>query len=124
MTSNEIFSFCTAEFIDGFKEFKINTSNEIERTKNNVSIGNGTGRDDLIYTTSIPWVSFTSITHPIQMNPVASVPIIAWGKYFEENGKIKLPLSVQVHHSLVDGAHVGHYFNKIQEILDNPVKYS
>ncbi|WP_428866904.1 CatA-like O-acetyltransferase [Clostridium sediminicola] len=52
------------------------------------------------------WVSFTSITHPIQMNPVHSVPRIAWGKYFEENGKIKLPLSVQVHHSLVDGIHV------------------
>ncbi|WP_411955953.1 CatA-like O-acetyltransferase [Clostridium estertheticum] len=36
---------------------------------------------------------------------------------------MKLPLSVQVHHSLVDGIHVGQYFNKIQEILDNPVEY-
>ncbi|MBW9157798.1 chloramphenicol acetyltransferase [Clostridium tagluense] len=123
MAPNEVFSFCTVKFIDEFNEFKINTSNEIERTKNNVSIGNEPGRDDLLYTTSIPWVSFTSITHPIQMKPVESVPIIAWGKYFEENGRIKLPLSVQVHHSLVDGVHVGQYFNKIQEILDNPVKY-
>ncbi|MCB2299213.1 chloramphenicol acetyltransferase [Clostridium tagluense] len=123
MASNEVFSFCTVKFIDEFNEFKINTSNEIERTKNNVSIGNEPGRDDLLYTTSIPWVSFTSITHPIQMKPVESVPIIAWGKYFEENGRIKLPLSVQVHHSLVDGVHVGQYFSKIQEILDNPVKY-
>jgi chloramphenicol O-acetyltransferase type A len=57
------------------------------------------------------------------MNPVDSIPRIAWGKYFEENGKIKLPLSVQVHHALVDGLHVGQYFNAIQEILDNPLKY-
>ena len=57
------------------------------------------------------------------MNPADSIPRIAWGKYFEENGKIKLPLSVQAHHSLVDGVHVGQYFNKVQEILDNPVRY-
>ena len=52
-----------------------------------------------------------------------TIPRIAWGKYFEENGKIKLPLSVQVNHSMADGVHVGRYFNAIQEILDNPVKY-
>ncbi len=73
--------------------------------------------------TSIPWISFTGTTHPIQMNPVDSIPRIAWGKYFEENGKIKLPLSIQVHHALVDDLHVGQYFNAIQEILDNPLKY-
>ena len=57
------------------------------------------------------------------MNPVDSIPRISWGKYFEESGKIKLPLSVQAHHALVDGIHVGQYFNTIQEILDDPVKY-
>ena len=57
------------------------------------------------------------------MNPVDSIPRIAWGKYFEENGKIKLPLPIQVHHALVDGLYVGQYFNAIQEILDNPLKY-
>jgi Chloramphenicol O-acetyltransferase len=57
------------------------------------------------------------------MNPVDSIPRISWGKYFEEVGKIKLPLSVQAHHALVDGIHVGQFFNTFQEILDNPVKY-
>ncbi|MGK0468500.1 MAG: nitroreductase [Clostridium sp.] len=33
------------------------------------------------------------------MNPVDSIPRISWGKYFEESGKIKLPLSVQAHHA-------------------------
>jgi len=123
MNSNEVFGFCTVKFIEEFKEFIINTSNEIEIAKNNISIEDESGRDDFIYTTSIPWVSFTSITHPIQMSPVDTIPRIAWGKYFEENGKIKLPLSVQVNHSMADGVHVGRYFNAIQEILDNPVKY-
>jgi chloramphenicol O-acetyltransferase type A len=123
MTEGEVFSFCTVEFIDGFNDFKCNTLKEIEKTKNNISLEDEPGRDDLLYITSIPWISFTNITHPIQMNPVDSIPRISWGKYFEESGKIKLPLSVQAHHALVDGVHVGKYFNTIQEILDNPVKY-
>ncbi|MGV8980996.1 CatA-like O-acetyltransferase [Clostridium sp.] len=123
MNSNEVFGFCTVEFKDEFKEFMLNTLNEIQRVKENVSLEDEGGRDDLIYTTCIPWVSFTSIAHPIQMHPVDTIPRIAWGKYFEENGKIKLPLSVQVHHSLVDGVHVGKFYNTIQEILDNPLKY-
>lgn len=123
INSNEIFSFCNVKFIDEFNEFKINTSAEIDKAKNNASLKEEPGCDDVLYITSIPWVSFTNLTHPIQMNPVDSIPRIAWGKYFEENGKIKLPLSIQVHHSLMDGVHVGHYFNKIQEILNNPAKY-
>ena len=123
MTEKEVFSFCAAQFIDVFSDFKANTSVAIEKAKTNGSIEDEPGRDDLLYITSIPWVSFTNITHPIQMNPVDSIPRIAWGKFFEENGKMKLPLSVQAHHALVDGIHVGQYFNTIQEILDNPVKY-
>jgi len=123
MTESEVFNFCTVKFLDEFNGFKTNTSNEIEKSKNNVSIEDERGRDDLLYITSIPWVSFTSIIHPIQMNPVDSIPRISWGKYFEENGKIKLPLSVQAHHALLDGIHVGKYFNVLQEILDNPEKY-
>lgn len=123
MTEGEVFSFCTSNFIDDFKKFKNNTLNQIEKVKNNISIEDEPGRDDLLYITSIPWISFTNITHPIQMNPVDSIPRISWGKCFEEGGKIKLPLSVQAHHALVDGIHVGQFFNTFQEILDNPVKY-
>ncbi|MBL4934806.1 chloramphenicol acetyltransferase [Clostridium sp. YIM B02515] len=123
MTNDEVFSFCAVDFIDNYNTFKSNTLKQIEETKNNVSIEDEPGRDDLLYVTSIPWVSFTNITHPIQMNPIDSIPRISWGKFFEENEKMKLPISVQAHHSLVDGVHIGQFFNNIQEILDNPVKY-
>lgn len=123
MTSKDVFSFCTVRYYDNYKEFLINTEKEIEKTKNLVKIEDEPGQDDLLYITSIPWVSFTNITHPIHMNPVDSVPRISWGKYFEENEKIKIPLSIQVHHGLVDGAHIGQYFAIMEEILNNPEKH-
>lgn len=122
MTEGEVFGFCAVKFIDVFRDFKVNTLSEMEKAKNKANLKDEPERDDLLYITSIPWVSFTGITHPVQMNPVDSIPRISWGKFFEENGKIRLPLSVQVHHALVDGFHVGQYFNAFQEILDNPAR--
>jgi chloramphenicol O-acetyltransferase type A len=124
MTSKNVFSFCTVEYMDSFKDFLLNTASDMDKVKNLVNIEDEPGRDDLLYITSIPWVSFTNITHPIHMNPVDSIPRISWGKYFEENGRLKLPLSVQVHHALVDGMHVGEYYNRLQELLDNTCEIS
>lgn len=50
--------------------FSLGASKQIEKTKNHVVIGDEPGRDDLLFITSIPWVSFTSIAHPINMNSV------------------------------------------------------
>ncbi len=69
---------------------------------------------------AMPWVSFTSVMHPLQMNPPDSVPRIAWGKVFEERLILKMPLSVQVHHALLDGIHLGRYYSLVQEYLDHP----
>lgn len=123
MTEGEVFSFCAVKFTDRFNTFKTAALKEIEKVKNNICIEDETGRDNLLFITSIPWVSFTGITHPIQMRPVDSIPRISFGKYFEENSRFKLPVSVQAHHALVDGLHVGQFFTIIQEIFDNPVRY-
>jgi len=76
------------------------------------------GRDDFLYITCIPWISFTSMSHTIGLNRDDSVPRISWGKYFREGEKVLLPFSVQVHHALADGSHVGQYFEKLQAYLD------
>jgi chloramphenicol O-acetyltransferase type A len=123
MTSSGVFGFCTTEFKDRFSDFKSDALRDIEEAKKKTSIEDAPGRDDLLYVTSIPWVSFTSIVHPIHMKPVDCIPRISWGKYFEEGGRIKLPLSVQVHHALVDGIHVGQYYKTIQDMLNNPEEY-
>ncbi len=120
MTEGDVFSFCTTKYMESYSDFSSNAADAISNVKHNISIEDEPGRDDLLYITSIPWVSFTSITHPIQMKPTDCIPRISWGKFYEENGKKKLPFSVQAHHALVDGLHVGQYYQSIQELLDHP----
>lgn len=122
LTQPEVFSFCNVEYIDDFQCFLDKVDEKIEQLNGKVDIEDESNRNDRVFLTSMPWVSFTSVTHPINLSPSDSIPRIAWGKYFEENGKLKLPLSVQVNHALMDGLHVGRYFSLLQDSLDDPSK--
>jgi chloramphenicol O-acetyltransferase type A len=122
MAEGDIFSFCTSRYSADFHSFLQNAQAEAEKVKVEPVIEDEPGRDDLVYITCIPWVSFTSISHPMHLHPVDSIPRIAWGKYFKDYGKLLLPFSVQVHHALMDGVHIGRFFKTFQELLDEPEK--
>jgi chloramphenicol O-acetyltransferase type A len=79
--------------------------------------------DARIHFTTLPWVSFTSFSHARNWGREDSVPKIAFGKFSEENGRTWLPFSIEVHHALVDGYHVGQYITRLQEVLLKPETY-
>lgn len=70
---------------------------------------------------SIPWVSFTGFNLNLPKVTDYLLPIFTTGKYFEQNGKIWLPIAIQVHHAVCDGFHIGKFINELQEIM-NTVK--
>lgn len=117
MGDDEVFGFCHAKYSENFLEFKLRATDAVNKAKADISIDDESDKDDMVFLTSIPWVSFTSASHPIHLKTVDSIPRIAWGKYFEENGRAKLPISIQVHHSMMDGVHVGKLFMKLEEVF-------
>jgi chloramphenicol O-acetyltransferase type A len=76
-------------------------------------------RIDLIYYSAFPWVSFTSFKHASRLNNRQTIPRMVFGKMFDEGGRRKMPFSVEVHHAMMDGFHVGQYFSLFQEKLDS-----
>ena len=119
----DVFSFCTVDYEKEAKNFIRKASEKGKKMRTNPSFEDEFGRDDFLFLSSIPWVSFTSFEHAMRHHPSDSIPRIVWGKVFEMNGKMQMPLSVQVHHAVVDGRHVGKYFQKIEEIAMNPESY-
>ena len=51
------------------------------------------------------------------------MPKISFGKFTRENDRTVMPFSVEVHHALVDGLHVGRYIARIEEMLAQPERY-
>lgn len=120
LVDEDLFSFCTIEYTRDFPEFAKLAAKNIAHVKAHPDLEVNSGRDDVLFMSPIPWVSFTSFTHPMQYHPTDSVPRFAWGKYFQENDSLKMPLGVQGHHALMDGIHMGRFYEKMQAYLDQP----
>ena len=118
-TGDDLFSFCTATYEEKIEDFYDSVTRSMAGVAKTVCLQEEPDRDDFLFVTSIPWISFTGIVHPVHMSPVDSIPRVTFGKYTnEQTGVIKLPLAVQGHHSLIDGRHMGEFFNGFQDEVD------
>jgi len=69
---------------------------------------------------SLPWASFTGFTLNIRDAWNHLAPIVTLGRYVERDGRVLLPLAVQVHHAAADGFHTARLVNELQQLLDDP----
>ena len=74
--------------------------------------------DQLIYFTCQPWFPITSLTNERDLNPEDSVPRVAWGKYEEKDGRLVLSMSLELNHRLVDGVHVGQFYQRLNALME------
>lgn len=68
------------------------------------------------YVSCLPWISYSGFNLNLPVNGNFYAPIITWGKYENVNGKILMPLTVQINHAVADGYHTSMLFNDIQQI--------
>lgn len=115
LNDDETFSFCYFENRENVFEFNENGKAAVEKYKALKSFAVEGDRLDLLYYSVIPWVSFTSFKNAMRLDDRQTIPRMVFGKMFDESGKKKLPHSVEVHHAVVDGLHVGRYFMSLQE---------
>ena len=94
LSEEDLFSFCQIDYTEDFPAFAPPAARRIAYVKEHPTLKDEPGRDDLLFMSAIPWVSFTSFSHPGHLHPVNSIPRFAWGKYFEEGGGLKMPLQL------------------------------
>ncbi len=74
--------------------------------------------NDVFQCSPMPWVTYTHISHTNSGQKDNATPLFDWGKYYGKAGRIVMPVSVQAHHSFVDGIHIGKFVDLLQEYLD------
>ncbi len=74
--------------------------------------------NDVFQCSPMPWVAYTHISHTNSGKKDNATPLFDWGKYYEKDGKMIMPLSVQAHHSFVDGIHIGKFADGLQGYMD------
>lgn len=117
---NKSFSSIWTEFSDEFRVFYKNYQDDMKQysevkgffIKENVP-------ENSFPISSIPWVSFTGFNLNVNNNHNYLLPIITGGKYCNQEDKILLPISLQVHHAVCDGFHASIFIEELQQLSNN-----
>ena len=118
---DESFTFVYFDFTEDFAAFHADAAARIEGARAEPPpLDARADRDDLVYHSVIPWVSFTSISHARDSRRQSGIPKVTFGRYREAGGRVLMPVSVEVHHALMDGLHVGRYFERLESYFRDP----
>lgn len=116
---DETFAFAYFDFDPDFARFAERASDVLGEVRHRIGpLEPRPERDDLIHFSVLPWIAFTSFQHARRLQPADSVPKIVFGRHRDAGGRRLMPVSVEVHHALVDGLHVGRFFDRFQTLLD------
>jgi chloramphenicol O-acetyltransferase type A len=120
LRADHTFGFSDIKFIDDFKDFNQAARVEIERVKNTAGLFTFTADDwnPFIHFSALPWIDFTSVSQATNFKSSDSCPKVSVGKLVDEDGKKLMSFSLHVHHGLVDGYHIGLFFDKLQALLN------
>jgi len=124
LRDDDTFGFSYFDFDPDFERFAASAAEVLADVKRRpLDLDPKHDHDALIHYSVIPWVAFTSFAHARRVSPEDSVPKIVFGKVhraLRPDGGTgwQMPVSVEVHHALVDGLHVGRFFERFQALLD------
>ena len=116
----ETFSSLWSHYDGNILHFQQAYSEDVARYCNDLSYWpKGQSPENVFFVSAIPWVSFTSFNINVANMQNFFSPMFTIGKYYPQDGKVLLPLAVQVHHSVCDGFHAARLINELQELSDN-----
>lgn len=113
----ETFSSLWSHYDGDIHHFQQSYSEDVARYGNNLAYWpKEESRENIFFVSGIPWVSFTSFNYNVANMKNFFAPMFTLGKYYNQDGKVLLPLAVLVHHSVCDGFHAARLINELQEL--------
>jgi len=115
---NGTFGFGYIDYEENFSDFEDRAKIEIERIRNSKGLTPAVSGENVIHYSSLPWINFTSLSHARSFSFPDSSPKLTFGKMINKKNKKFMPISIHVHHALMDGFHVGQFIDEYQKIMN------
>ncbi|MFC0351967.1 CatA-like O-acetyltransferase [Undibacterium danionis] len=113
----ELFRIITMDMDSDVIRFDRKLKQAVEESSGYFDFSKAAGRDDLVFMSSLPWISFTGLDHTLSLDRDDAIPRVSWGRYVNNGGQTMLPFNIRVNHVFVDGLHVGRFFEEFAKQL-------
>ena len=112
------FSNIWTEYHPRFSEFLRAYQQDLQRYGQNPGLEAKPGTPANSFPVSmIPWTTFDGFNLNLPNGAGYLLPIFTMGKFYQQEDRYWLPLSVQVHHGVCDGFHLCRSINELQELI-------
>jgi chloramphenicol O-acetyltransferase type A len=112
------FGFGYLDYYEEEPQFYKHARKEIAEVRQSKGLHPAVSGENVIHFSAIPWLDFTSLSHARSYSFPDSCPKVSFGKMTEQNGVKTMPVSIHVHHGLMDGYHVGLFVDKFQRLMN------
>jgi chloramphenicol O-acetyltransferase type A len=112
------FGFAYMNFYEDAVAFEASSKAEIERVRRSTGLIPAVSGENVIHYSSLPWINFTAVSHARSFSFKDSCPKITFGKVKEVGEQKMMPVSVHVHHALMDGFHVAQFLDGFQRRME------
>ena len=114
---NKTFSDIWSEYSPVFKDFYDHVVDDMNRYKDVKKIKAKENTPlNFCPISSIPWLSFESMSQDTYSESSLLFPMIRFGKYYNREDKMLIPFSIFVNHAIADGYHTAKLINEIEDL--------
>ena len=105
-------------YYEDYKRFYTDALADVERAKLTREYGlDSSNHPNWFDASYISWLSYDSLNIELPEGYPYFLPIVNWGKYREENGRLMMPVSVRLNHAVADGYLIAKVFKLLEEAI-------
>lgn len=125
--NTSLFTHNVTEFTEDFETFHENFLVDKENAENCNGLYYYTEpQPDTVHISTMPGTAYTALSYSkpttytnYGAKDTAFIPFVTVGKYYESEGRIKVPVTVEFHHAVNDGYHADKFFKLLEETCRN-----
>ena len=119
----ETFTLVYTEYCEDYAAFYANALQDAEKAKKTREYGlDMENHPNWFDASCIPWLSYDSLHVELPDGYLFFAPIVNWGKYRRENGRLLMPVTVRLNHAIADGYLVANVYRLLQQEIQSFVQ--
>lgn len=120
-SSENTYCYCTIHHDMPFSEYITKAKIAQMNARNKNSIEEDNDSEGYLFASCLPWFHYKALSNPTN-GAIDTNPRISWGKYDEDyKGRLMMPVTLTVHHALVDGIHIAKFYDNIQKTISEMI---
>lgn len=112
-----------SEYYPDYETFYAHAEEDVEKAKQTREYGlDAANHPNWFDASYISWLSYDSLNIELPDGYIFCPPIVNWGRYREENGRLLMPVTVRMNHAVADGFLIANVYRLLQKEIDAFVK--